>query len=130
MLTVTGDIVNNGTLRIAGSTAFSATGTLTNNGILDLLTSPSSMPANLVNHGIIIENTQRTITSAAKSGNDFICTCTGYSGHSYQLQSSLTLNDGWTNVGTPVAGTGLAIEWTVTNGGTGEKGFYRVLVTP
>ncbi len=129
-LTVTGDIVNNGTLRIAGNTAFSATGALTNTGILDLLTSPSSLPANLVNHGIIIENTKRTIISASKSGNDFICTCTGYTGHSYQLQSSLTLTDGWTNVGSPVTGTGVAIEWTLTNGGTGEKGFYRVLVTP
>ena len=130
LLTVTGDIVNNGTLRIAGSTAFSATRTLTNNGILDLLTSPSSLPANFVNHGVVIENIRRTITSATKSGNDFICTCTGYSGHSYQLQSSLTLNDGWTNVGTPITGAGVAIEWTVTNGGTGDKGFYRVLVSP
>ena len=129
-LTVTGDIVNNGTLRIAGNTAFTATRTLTNNGILDLLTSPSPLPANFVNNGVVIENIRRTITSTAITGNDFICTCSGYTGHSYQLQSSETLTDGWTNVGGPVNGTGIAIEWTVTNGGTGARRFFRVLVSP
>lgn len=129
-LTVTGAIVNNGTVRIAGNTAFVANGTFTNNGILDLLTSPSSLPANFVNNGVVIENTKRTITSVAKIGSDFICTCTGYIGHAYQLQVSQTLTDGWTDVGAAVTGAGVPIEWTVTNGATGTAKFYRVLVTP
>ncbi len=129
-LTITGDIVNNGTLRIVGSTTFTTTGTLTNNGVLDLLTSASSLPAGFVNNGIVIENTQRTITSAAKTGNDFACSVMGYSGHSYQLQTSTTLVGGWTNVGTAVNGTGTPINWNVTNGGVGTAKFYRVVVTP
>jgi autotransporter-associated beta strand protein len=129
-LTVAGTIVNNGTLRIAGNTTLSATGSLTNNGVLDLLTSPSSLPANFVNNGVVIENTKRTITSASKSGNDFICVVMGYTGHAYQLQMSATLTDGWSNVGSAAAGTGIPIEWTVTNGGTGMSKFYRVLISP
>jgi autotransporter-associated beta strand protein len=129
-LTVTGAIVNNGTLRIAGSTSFTATGTFVNNGVLDLLTSASSLPANFENNGIVIENTQRTITSAVKTGNDFTCSCIGYAGHTYQLQYSETLTGPWINSGAPVNGTGTTIQWNVTNGGTGDRKFYRVLVTP
>lgn len=129
-LTVTGAIVNNGTLRIGGSTSFTATGTFVNNGVLDLLSSPSSLPANFTNNGIVIENTQRSITAAAKTGNDFTCSVAGFAGHSYQLQSSETLTGSWTNIGAPVNGTGTAIQWNVTNGGTGDRKFYRVLVTP
>lgn len=129
-LSVTGDIVNNGTLRIAGNTALNTTGTLTNNGVLDLLTSASSLPADFVNNGVVITNTQRVITSAAKVGNDFVCTCTGYAGHTYQLQMSSTLTGGWTDVGSPIAGTNVPIEWTVTNGAVGAARFFRVLVAP
>ena len=129
-LTIAGAIVNNGTLRIGGNTTFTATSTYVNNGVLDLLTSPSALPANFENNGIVIENTQRTITAAARTGNDFTCSCIGYTGHSYQLQYSETLGGTWTNIGAPVNGTGTAIQWTVTNGGTGDRRFFRVQVTP
>ena len=129
-LTITGAIVNNGTLRIGGNTTFTATGTFVNNGVLDLLTSASSLPANFENNGIVIENTQRTITSAMKTGNDFTCSCIGYTGHTYQLQYSETLTGPWINSGAPVNGTGTAIQWNVTNGGTGERRFFRIQVTP
>lgn len=130
-LTVTGAVVNNGTLRIGANTSFTASGSFVNNGVLDLLTSPSALPANFENHGIVIENTRRTITAAAKVGNDFECSVTGFSGHSYQLQVSETLGGGtWTNVGAPVNGTGAAIDWVIVSGGTGERKFYRVVVTP
>ena len=129
-LTVTGAVVNNGTFRIGANTSFTASGSFVNNGVLDLLTSPSALPANFENHGIVIENTRRTITAAAKDGNDFTCFCMGYAGHSYQLQTSESLTGAWTNVGAPVAGAGTTIEWSVTGGGTGERRFFRVAVTP
>lgn len=129
-LAVSGTIVNNGTLRIAGSTTFTATGSFTNNGVLDLLTSTSALPSNFINNGVVIENTQRTISAATKVGNDFNCACMGYAGHSYQLQMSDNLTGPWTSVGTPVAGSGTTIQWNVTGGGIGERRFFRVVVTP
>jgi hypothetical protein len=98
--------------------------------VLDLLTSASSLPASFVNNGVVITNSQRVITSAAKVGNDFVCTCIGYAGHTYQLQMSNTLNGGWTDVGGPIAGTNVPIEWSVTNGAVGAARFFRVLVEP
>ncbi len=129
-LSITGEIVNNGTLRIAGDTVFTATGTLINNGILDLLTSRSSLPASFTNNGIVIDNNQRVINSFAKTGNNFICAAIGYTGHTYQLQSSTTLAGTWANIDSAVAGTGATIQWTVTNGGMGAARFYRVVVAP
>ncbi|MCB1227794.1 MAG: hypothetical protein KDK99_18395, partial [Verrucomicrobiales bacterium] len=73
---------------------------------------------------------QLTITGAGKVGNDFTCSVMGYSGHSYQLQTNDSLTGTWTNLGAPVAGTGITIDWTVTNGGIGDRRFYRVVVTP
>lgn len=129
-LTVTGSIVNNGVLRIAGDTSFNAVGSLTNNGVLDLLTSASALPPNFVNNGVVIENSQRVITSAVKNGAEFACSCMGYAGHSYQLQFSDTLNGDWFNIGAPVVGQGQLINWSVVNGGSGDRRFFRVLVTP
>lgn len=54
----------------------------------------------------------------------------GHTGHAYQLQYTDTLPGSWNNIGTPVAGNGITINWIVTNGGIGDKRFFRVLVTP
>ncbi len=128
--TVTGEVVNNGTMRIQSGAALSATGTFTNNGILDLLTSPSALPVDLINAGAVIANHERRIISATKSGSTFSCKVNGYTGHAYQFQRATALLGPWTNVGGAQAGAGGELIFTDAGGATGLSGYYRVEVTP
>lgn len=129
-LSITGDITNTGTLRVTGGAQLTTTGTFSNSGILDLLTSASALPANFVNTGIVIENTERRILTSVKSGANFSVTVTGHPGHSYQLQRADTLGGAWTNIGPALSGAGTALTLTDSGGATGTARFYRVFVTP
>jgi autotransporter-associated beta strand protein len=129
-LSVTGDVTNTGTLRVTGGGRLTTTGTFSNSGILDLLTSASDLPANFVNTGIVIENTERRILTSSKSGANFSVTVTGHVGHTYQLQRTDTLGGAWTNIGAPIAGNGTTLTLTDTGGAVGNAGFYRVFVSP
>ena len=130
ILNITGDITNTGTLRVTGGGQLAVSGTFSNSGILDLLTSASDLPANFVNNGIVIENTDRRILTSEKSGANFSVTITGYAGYSYQLQRSDTLTGAWTNIGPAVVGNGSTLILTDVGGATGSARFYRVAVTP
>jgi autotransporter-associated beta strand protein len=129
-LTINGNVINSGTLRITSGAQLATTGTFTNTGVLDLLTSASTLPPNFVNTGIVIENTERRILTSAKAGPNFSVTIAGYPGHTYQLQRTTTLGGTWTNIGAAVSGTGSTLTLTDTGGATGGAGFYRVFVFP
>ncbi len=129
-LAVTGDIVNNGTMRFTGGAALSATGNFVNNGVLDLLSSVSELPPNLVNNGVVIDNRDRRILSSAKTGATFTCTVQGFAGHTYQLQRASMLAGAWTNVGPALPGAGDMLTLTDNGGATGSQKFYRVFVAP
>ena len=129
-LTVAGDIENNGTMSITGGAALATAGTFVNNGTLDLLTASSALPANLMNNGIVIENSERRILTSEKLGANFTVTVHGYAGHIYQLQRTDTLGGTWTNIGPAFAGTGATLPLTDTGGATGTARFYRVSVSP
>lgn len=129
-LSVTGDMTNTGTLRVTGGGLLTTSGKFSNSGILDLLTSASDLPANFVNTGIVIENTERRILTAVKSGANFSVTVTGHAGHTYQLQRTDTLGGTWTNIGPALPGSGAILTLTDTGGATGNARFYRVFVTP
>ncbi|MEQ1859288.1 MAG: autotransporter-associated beta strand repeat-containing protein [Chthoniobacteraceae bacterium] len=128
-ITITGDVVNNGTMRFTGGSAISATAGFVNNGVLDLLTG-GALPANLVNNGVVIANTERRVMSASKSGANFTVTVQGHAGHNYQLQSTDSLGGTWVDVGSAQAGTGGVLTLTDTGGATGTQRFYRVTVLP
>ncbi len=129
-LTITGDISNTGTLRVTGGAQLAVSGTFSNSGILDLLTSASDLPTNFVNTGIVIENRERRILTAEKLGANFTVTVTGHAGHTYQLQRTDTLGGPWANIGPAFAGTGTTLTLTDPTGATGPQRFYRVAVTP
>lgn len=129
-LSVTGDVVNNGTMRVTGGAALSAGGSFINNGVLDLLSSAAGLPPNLVNNGVVVDNRDRRIMSAAKTGSDFTCTVQGYSGHTFQLQSADTPAGPWNNIGSSLPGADTGLVLTDAGGATGAQKFYRVLVTP
>jgi autotransporter-associated beta strand protein len=129
-LSVTGDVVNNGTMRVTSGAVLSAGGSFINNGVLDLLSSAAGLPPNLVNNGVVVDNRDRRIISAAKSGGDFTCTVQGYSGHTFQLQRADSPGGQWNNIGSPLPGAGSVLTLTDAGGATGAQKFYRVLVTP
>jgi hypothetical protein len=51
---MTGEVVNNGTLKLTNGTTLSATGLFINNGTLDLTQGGQTVPANLINNGTIL----------------------------------------------------------------------------
>ena len=129
-LNVNGDVVNNGTMRMHGLSTLNAIGEFTNNGLLDLLTSSASLPANFINNGTVILNTERRILTASKGGANFTLTAYGYAGHSYQLQSTSTLGGTWGNVGAQQNGTNAPLTFNDVGGATGAARFYRLVVGP
>ncbi len=131
-LTITGDVVNSGMMRLANGTALvvSASGSLINNGTLDLLTGAQGLPANFVNNGIVIDSSSLSITSATKVGTTVTVNAHTIVGHMYQLQRASNLASGaWSDVGGPQAGTGGKLDFTDT-AATGTQRFYRLNVTP
>ena len=102
-------IRNEGALILKGEADLEVVGTFANDGFLDLLSYFGSLPAGFVNNGSILDRTNaNSATSIAVDGNKVSISIPGYAGHSYQLQSSTTLQpDDWQNLGTPSSGSGL-----------------------
>jgi len=102
-----GDIVNDGTLIVKGSTAPLFEGTFTNNGFLDLLTYTGELPV-FTNHGsVLFPGEGLIIRDFDFNAGTAAVTIDSHAGHGYRLQSSATLgpND-WEDTGTPVNGLG------------------------
>jgi autotransporter-associated beta strand protein len=126
---VSGNVVNNGSLRLQGMSTLRCTGEFTNNGLLDLLTSNAALPANFQNNGTVILNTDRRILSASRNGSSFTAEAMGYPGHTYQLQSSPSLAGPWTDTSSAATGTGVMLSLTDPNASQQRK-FYRLAVRP
>ena len=136
---VSGDAVNNGTMRFTGGAQLTATGGFVNNGLLDLLTSPSSLPANFENNGIVLERGLVKVATVTKIGGSFTVTIYSYSGHTYQLTRADSMAGPWNPVGAAqngahtVNGDGSLTPTLLTfndTGATGTQRFYRVSVGP
>lgn len=131
-LSVTGDVVNNGTLCVTGGAVLNASGAFVNNGTLDLLTGAQTLPANLVNNGVIIDSSTLSQVQAAKNGSVVTITAKGYIGHNYQLQQSNSLTSpSWANIGNSQTPTSNHQILTFTDPApTGLQRFYRIAVSP
>jgi autotransporter-associated beta strand protein len=135
---VTGDVVNEGVMRFTNGSQLSASlGGFVNDGVLDLMTGSGSLPANLINNGIVIDSSSVKAVDAQKTATGFSVTIASYAGHNYQLQSASSFSSptSWTNVGSPQAGVsnsdGSATMLTLTdNAAVGSKLFYRIVVSP
>ena len=130
-LRVTNDVVNDGTLRLTGTAAFTAGGSFTNNGRLDIMAWSGPLPPGLVNNGVVLDRNAVRVDSAVVSGEDFRLTIHGYAGHRYQLQHRNNLLDGvWEDIGLPVAGAEAPITLTHLGGATTSLRIYRVALDP
>ena len=127
-LTINGNVTNNGTMQILSGTALAVSGTFVNNGLLDLLAGAQNLPANFINYGTVLLATDLVINSFTQSVGTFSVTIHGYTGHTYRLQSSATLNNAtWHNVGPPQDGTGSILTFTDSGQSMNPQGFYRFL---
>lgn len=130
-LTANGGVVNNGTVRLARGAALAVGngGTFVNNGVLDVITGSFTAPAGFINTGVIIDSSVVKTTSASLANGAFTVTVNGYSGHTYQLQSSASLADvPFTNVGQPLSGTTGSVLTFTDNNPSATRNFYRVQV--
>ena len=101
-------ILNSGSLVLKGAADLEVAGTFTNEGFLDLLTYTGSLPPGFVNHGSVLDRETADLSASIdRVGDSFTITVPGYAGHSYQLQSSQTIQaDDWTDAGLPEFGNG------------------------
>ena len=130
-LAVAGPVTNSGTVRLYGPAALSSTGAFTNNGVLDLINAPPTLPANFVNHGTVLDSTGVRVQQAVRTGADIALTIQSHAGHHYQLQRRDSLTTGaWADLGAAQAGTSGVLTFTDTGGATGPQRYYRVSVAP
>lgn len=130
-LSIGGTITNSGNVCLYGTTALSSAGTFTNNGILDLINGPQTLPANFVNTGTVLTASGVRVQSLTRAGADFTLTIQSHPGHTYQGQRRDTLTAGaWTDLGPAQTGTDSVITFTHIGGATGPQRYYRISVAP
>jgi autotransporter-associated beta strand protein len=125
-----GTVNNSGIVKISGTT--SVTGTFTNNGVLDLINGPQTLPTHFINNGTVLTQSSVQVQQLAASGSSgFSLTIQGYALHTYQLQraTSLAAPITWTNIGAPQTGSGSPLTFSDPSAAAGS-GFYKVLVSP
>ena len=134
-LIVTGNVTNTGDLRLSGQASLSVAGTLSNRGLLDVINWDGTLPAGLLNTGIVLDRSTLEL-SIVSIGPGIRMTIPGYAGHTYQLQTASTLPCApadWQNLGGLVFGTGehgipVPIQYEPTNALAAPFGYYRVSV--
>ena len=132
----TGNITNNGRLRLLDGATLIVSGTLSNNGIIDASGYTGALPTNIVGgpSSQIIAKGYAPL-SLTKGTSSVTVTIQGYAGHYYVLQSSDSLGSdaSWT---TPPNGyaprtvsDGQVTITAAVNSSVGTR-FYRVLIDP
>lgn len=139
-LTITGSVTNNGTAIFTRAAALAVTGTFTNNGLLDLLTGAQTLPANLVNNGVVLDRGLVKVASAVKSGGTFTVKIDSFAAHTYQLQRADSPGGAWSHIGGAQPGahtvnadgslTPVQLTFTDTGGATGPQRYYHISVGP
>jgi hypothetical protein len=130
LLSIAGSLTNDGIFKESGTTSIVLTGSFVNNGVLDLINAPSTLPSNFVNNGTVLYASGLAVQQASVSGTTFSVGIDTYLEHNYQLQRATSLsNPVWTNVGSSAAGTGSTMEFSDPST-TGSSAFYRILVSP
>jgi hypothetical protein len=118
-------------VKIAGAATLKLTGAFTNNGVLDLIDGPQTLPSSFTNTGTVLTASSVQVQALVMSGSNFTLTVQGYAQHTYQLQSTpaLTVPVTWSNVGAAQVGTGSPLTFTDMGASSTQK-FYQILVSP
>ncbi len=123
--------INSGTLRLHGNAKLTVNGTMLNQGVIDAITWKGTLPANMVNQGIVLDGSSVKIDSIEMNSQSVTLKVFCRAGHSYQLQIArgATLSGPWDNVASPVAGNDAVTAFT-SEIGNSTAGFYRVIIDP
>lgn len=132
-LTVDGDIVNYGTIRIMGDCAVRAGGNVSNFGTLDRMSWHSGVSAgfgNFSNYGSTLETTEFRIQDQWMAEGKFHLRLPSFEGHRYALQINDSLSmGGWQSAGSAQYGAGtigspvpLTFSWPVER----PRLFFRI----
>lgn len=128
---ITGNLINNGTVRLTEGSTISVSGTFTNNGVLNIIGGSQTLPANLVNHGVIMDDSLLQPVTATCANGLFTASIPSRSGFRYQLQHRPALTSGaWQDVGGQVSGNGAVIALSQPISAGADKGFYRISISP
>lgn len=124
-----GAVTNNGTMRLTGGTQLSATGPFVNNGLLDIINAAGSLQPGFVNHGVVLDSSSVHVLQIFISGTDVQVQIFSAAGHTYQLQRSGSLNPAnWGDMGASQSGTGGVLTFTDISALIQPQGFYRFKV--
>lgn len=125
-------LTNNGWIRMTGGSSLTTADSLFNHGSLDIITGVLGAPEKLVNDGIVVDSEAMAVNSISKCGCTVTATICSHTGHTYQFQYSATLQSAsWENTAPPQEGvTGNVLEFSTDAGASGERGFYRIRVSP
>lgn len=130
-ITLAGDVINNGEIRVSNGHRLTATGSFVNNGLLDLRTSYGDLPSNLENNGTVIVSEGFKLTNFTIGETDVTVTVQTYTGHDYLLEWSTDMSeDSWMQVGTTVSGDGSEKTFTHSGGAAASVRFYRIKAAP
>ena len=128
-LAINGNVTNNGTMQFLNGSGLAVTGTFVNNGLLDLLTGAQALPVNFINNGTVLLATNIVVQNFSLIAGNISLTIQGYDGHTYQLQRTASLAPAsWQNVGPSQDGANAPLIFSDTP--NGSQNFYRVLVSP
>jgi len=131
MVTFTGILTNNGTLRVINGGTLEAYGTVVNNGTIDAINGNTNFHGLFINNGTVLNSKSPAISQASKSGQDFLVQIPSVVGHTYRLQYTVSLTPtNWINTASPQSGTGGILTFTDFGGATNTPArFYHIQVT-
>jgi hypothetical protein len=131
-MTFTGIVTNNGTMRAIDSSVLEAFSNVVNNGTIDVINGSTNFHGAFINNnGTVLTASSVKVSQESRSGQDIVIQIPSVSGHTYQLQISVSLTSpNWAKSGASQSGNGNVLVFTDLGGATNGPGrFYRVQVT-
>ena len=127
---VNGSITNSGTVRLTNG-SISSTGMFINNGVLDIINGPQTLPPNFQNNGTVLDSRSVRISASAIVDSSFVLSVASVPGHNYQMQRADSLSGPGKISARPRPDSGAVLQFTDPGGAAGaQKRFYRIQITP
>jgi hypothetical protein len=130
-MTFTGILSNNGTVQAIDASVIESYGTVVNNGTIDSINGSTNFHGAFINNGTLLTGSGVVVAQANVSGQDFVVQVPSVTGHTYQMQYSVSLPAiNWVNTGSTQSGTGGVLSFTDPGGATNTPSrFYQIQVT-
>ena len=136
VLTFTGAVTNNGTMRALNGSVLESYGPLVNNGIIDIMSGTTNFHSSFVNNGFVVDASYFQVVSVAAQGNNILLSWTALGGRSYvvQMSASGVNSNNFTDTGPTISasGTGEYVTNYLDVGGATNvpSHYYRIRLVP